>query len=131
MSLQDPISDMLSRIRNALARMHAEVSMPASRQKAAIAGVLKDEGYVTDFRIEASGNHRTLVITLKYFEGRPVIERLERVSRPGLRRYRAAGKLPKVLNGLGTAIISTSSGLITDRAANKLGVGGEVVCIVS
>lgn len=131
MSLQDPISDMLSRIRNALGRMRAEVSMPSSRQKAAVASLLKDEGYITDFRLEASGSHHTLVITLKYFEGRPVIERLERVSRPGLRRYRGAGKLPKVLNGLGTAIISTSNGLITDRTANKLGIGGEVICIVS
>jgi small subunit ribosomal protein S8 len=131
MSLQDPISDMLSRIRNALQRRHAEVSMPSSRQKAAIAGVLKDEGYITDFRVDVSGARKTLVITLKYFDGRPVIERLERVSRPGLRRYRTAGSLPKVLNGLGVAIVSTSNGLITDRAANKLGIGGEVVCIVS
>lgn len=131
MSLQDPISDMLSRIRNALARMRAEVRMPASRQKLAIATLLKDEGYIADVREEASGSHKTLVITLKYFEGRPVIERLERVSRPGLRRYRSAGKLPRVLNGLGTAIVSTSNGLVTDRTANKLGIGGEVVCIVS
>jgi small subunit ribosomal protein S8 len=131
MSLQDPISDMLSRIRNALARMRAEVRMPASRQKAAIANLLKEEGYIADVREETAGSHKTLVITLKYFEGRPVIERLERVSRPGLRRYRTAGKLPRVLNGLGTSIVSTSKGLITDRAANKLGIGGEVICIVS
>lgn len=131
MSLQDPISDMLSRIRNALARMRAEVSMPASRQKLAIATLLKDEGYISDVRVESNGSHKSLIITLKYFEGRPVIERLERVSRPGLRRYRGAGKLPRVLNGLGTAIISTSNGLVTDRAANKLGIGGEVICIVS
>jgi small subunit ribosomal protein S8 len=122
---------MLSRIRNALARVHAEVRMPSSRQKTAIAGLLRDEGYITDFRVETEGPHSTLVITLKYFEGRPVIERLERVSRPGLRRYRSAGRLPKVMNGLGTAIVSTSRGLITDRAANKLGIGGEVICIVS
>lgn len=131
MSLQDPISDMLSRIRNALARMRAEVSMPASRQKLAIATLLKEEGYIADVRVEPAGSHSSLVITLKYFEGRPVIERLERVSRPGLRRYRPAGKLPRVLNGLGMSIISTSNGLVTDRAANKLGIGGEVICIVS
>ncbi len=131
MSLQDPISDMLSRIRNALGRTRSEVSMPSSRQKVAVASLLQDEGYIAGFRVEETGSHKTLVVTLKYFEGRPVIERLERVSRPGLRRYRAAGKLPKVLNGLGMAIVSTSQGLITDRAANKLGIGGEVICIVS
>ena len=132
MSLQDPISDMLSRIRNAVARTRSEVSMPSSRQKVALASLLKDEGYIADFAVaEATGGHKTLIITLKYFEGRPVIERLERVSRPGLRRYRGAGRLPKVLNGLGMAIVSTSNGLITDRTANKLGIGGEVICIVS
>ena len=131
MSLQDPISDMLSRIRNALGRTRSEVSMPSSRQKVAVASLLQDEGYIANFRVEEAGSHKTLVITLKYFEGRPVIERLERVSRPGLRRYRGAGKLPKVLNGLGMAIVSTSNGLVTDRTANKLGIGGEVICIVS
>lgn len=131
MSLQDPISDMLSRIRNALARMRPEVRMPASKQKLAIANLLMEEGYIADARVEAADSHNTLVITLKYFEGRPVIERLERISRPGLRRYRTAGKLPRVLNGLGTAIVSTSNGLVTDRTANKLGIGGEVICIVS
>ncbi len=131
MSLQDPISDMLSRIRNALGRSRSEVSMPSSRQKVAVASLLQDEGYIANFRVDESGSHKTLVITLKYFEGRPVIERLERVSRPGLRRYRGAGKLPKVLNGLGMAIVSTSNGLVTDRTANKLGIGGEVICIVS
>ena len=104
MSLQDPISDMLSRIRNALGRMRSEVSMPSSRQKVAVASLLQDEGYIANFRVEDTGSHKTLVITLKYFEGRPVIERLERVSRPGLRRYRSAGKLPKILNGLGMEI---------------------------
>lgn len=131
MSLQDPISDMLSRIRNALGRMRSEVSMPSSRQKVAVASLLQDEGYIASFHVQETGSHKTLVITLKYFEGRPVIERLERVSRPGLRRYRSAGKLPRVLNGLGMAIVSTSQGLITDRTANKLGIGGEVICIVS
>ncbi len=132
MSLQDPISDMLSRIRNAVARTRSDVSMPSSRQKVAVASILKEEGYIADFVVtETSGSHKTLVITLKYFEGRPVIERLERISRPGLRRYRGADKLPKVLNGLGMAIVSTSNGLVTDRTAKKLGIGGEVICIVS
>ncbi len=132
MSLQDPISDMLSRIRNAVARTRSDVSMPSSRQKVAVASILKEEGYIADFVVtETSGSHKTLAITLKYFEGRPVIERLERISRPGLRRYRGADKLPKVLNGLGMAIVSTSNGLVTDRTAKKLGIGGEVICIVS
>jgi len=131
MSLQDPISDMLSRIRNALGRTRSEVSMPSSRQKVAVASLLQDEGYISSFRVEESGSHKTLIITLKYFEGRPVIEQLQRVSRPGLRRYRSAGKLPRVLNGLGMAIVSTSNGLVTDRTAKKLGIGGEVICIVS
>ena len=131
MSLQDPIGDMLSRIRNAQARMRAEVSMPASKQKSAIAALLKDEGFITDFRIVGEGSASELTIELKYFEGRPVIERLERVSRPGLRRYRGADDLPKVLNGLGIAIVSTSRGLLTDRSARAMGVGGEVICVVS
>ena len=131
MSLQDPISDMLSRIRNALGRTRSEVSMPSSRQKVAVASLLQDEGYISGFRVEEAGSHKTLIITLKYFEGRPVIEQLQRVSRPGLRRYRSAGKLPRVLNGLGMAIVSTSNGLVTDRTAKKLGIGGEVISIVS
>ena len=105
--------------------------MPASKQKSAIAALLKDEGFITDFRIVGEGSASELTIELKYFEGRPVIERLERVSRPGLRRYRGADDLPKVLNGLGIAIVSTSRGLLTDRSARAMGVGGEVICVVS
>ena len=131
MSMQDPISDMLSRIRNAHARMKAEVSMPASKQKAAIASLLKDEGYINAFHIDGEGSGRKLTIELKYFEGRPVIERLERISRPGLRRYRGVEDLPRVLNGLGIAIVSTSKGLVTDRMARQMGVGGEIICVVS
>ncbi|MBI2994428.1 MAG: 30S ribosomal protein S8 [Gammaproteobacteria bacterium] len=131
MSLQDPIADMLSRILNAQARMRREVSMPASKMKAALLTVLKDEGYIADFRVTAEDSKKKLTVELKYFEGKPVIERLQRVSRPGLRRYRPKGKLPRVLNGLGTAIISTPNGLLTDRAARQQGVGGEILCIVS
>jgi small subunit ribosomal protein S8 len=130
MSLQDPIADMLSRIKNAQARMRREVSMPSSRLKVAIVEVLKQEGYVSGFRVEEDGSRRKLTIELKYFEGKPVIDRLERVSGPGLRRYRAKNKLPTVLNGLGTAIISTPKGVLTDRSAREQGVGGEILCIV-
>jgi len=130
MSLQDPIADMLSRIKNAQGRLHREVVMPASRLKVALVEVLKQEGYVTGFRVEEDGSRRKLTIELKYFEGKPVIDRLERVSGPGLRRYRPKDKLPRVLNGLGTAIISTPKGLLTDRVAREQGVGGEILCIV-
>jgi small subunit ribosomal protein S8 len=130
MSNQDPIADMLSRIKNAQARMRREVSMPSSRLKVAIVEVLKQEGYVSGFRVEEDGSRRKLTIELKYFEGKPVIDRLERVSGPGLRRYRAKNKLPTVLNGLGTAIISTPKGVLTDRSAREQGVGGEILCIV-
>ena len=131
MSMQDPIADMLSRIKNAQARMKREVSMPASKFKAAIAEILRQEGYVGACRVEGEGTHKTLTIELKYFEGRPVIDRLERVSAPSLRRYRSRDKLPKVLGGLGIAIVSTPKGLLTDRQARAEGVGGEVLCIVS
>ncbi|HEY7840058.1 MAG TPA: 30S ribosomal protein S8 [Gammaproteobacteria bacterium] len=130
MSNQDPIADMLSRIKNAQARMRREVSMPSSRLKVAIVEVLKQEGYVSGFRVEEDGSRKKLTIELKYFEGKPVIDRLERVSGPGLRRYRAKNKLPTVLNGLGTAIISTPKGVLTDRSAREQGVGGEILCIV-
>jgi small subunit ribosomal protein S8 len=130
MSNQDPIADMLSRIKNAQARMRREVSMPSSRLKVAVVEVLKQEGYVSGFRVEEDGSRRKLTIELKYFEGKPVIDRLERVSGPGLRRYRAKNKLPTVLNGLGTAIISTPKGVLTDRSAREQGVGGEILCIV-
>jgi len=131
MSLQDPISDMLARIKNGQARMKREVTMPSSKAKIAIAGILREEGYISGFEVKEEGTKPQLTIGLKYFDGRPVIARLERVSRPGLRRYRPSDDLPKVLNGLGMAIISTSKGLMTDRSARKQGVGGEILCIVA
>lgn len=131
MSLNDPIADMLTRIRNALAATKAEVRMPSSKQKVAIAGVLKGEGYINDFSVHAVEGKPTLAISLKYYEGRPVIETIKRVSRPGLRSYRGKGDLPKVQNGLGVAIVSTSKGMMTDRAARAAGEGGEVICVVS
>ena len=131
MSLQDPISDMLTRIRNGQARSKRVVSMPSSKLKYAIAGILKEEGYITDCRISEDDNKKLLLIELKYFEGKPVIETLRRVSRPGLKNYRSKSNLPKVLGGLGTAIISTPKGLMTDKSAREQGVGGEVICIVS
>ena len=135
MSMSDPISDMLTRIRNAQLVGHAEVSMPASRLKASIAQVLKDEGYIEDFAVReksgADGARKELAIGLKYYAGRPVIERLERVSKPGLRVYRGRDDIPRVMNGLGVAIVSTSRGVMTDRKARADGVGGEVLCIVA
>ena len=135
MSMSDPISDMLTRIRNAQMVGHVEVAMPASKLKASIAQVLKDEGYIEDFAIrsrgEADGAMKELRIGLKYYAGRPVIERLERVSKPGLRVYRSRDDIPRVMNGLGVAIISTSRGVMTDRKARADGVGGEVLCIVA
>jgi small subunit ribosomal protein S8 len=135
MSMSDPIADMLIRIRNAQLVGHAEVVMPASKMKAAIAQVLKDEGYVEDFAIRDKGGENStkkeLAIALKYYAGRPVIERLERISKPGLRVYRGRDDLPRVLNGLGVAIVSTSRGVMTDRKARADGVGGEVLCIVA
>jgi small subunit ribosomal protein S8 len=131
MSMHDPISDMLTRIRNAQLVGHAEVTMPASRLKAAIAKVLKDEGYVDDFALRENGPHKQLAIALKYYAGRPVIERIERVSKPGLRVYKGRDDIPRVMNGLGVAILSTSRGVMTDRKARADGVGGEVLCIVA
>lgn len=131
MSMQDPISDMLTRIRNGLAAGKVRVAMPLSRNKRAIAEVLKSEGYIKDFTVETVEGKQELFIVLKYFEGKPVIDRLERVSRPGLRIYRGKDELPSVLGGLGVAIISTSHGLMTDRAARAAGYGGEVVCYVA
>ena len=135
MSMSDPIADMLIRIRNAQLVGHTEVAMPASKLKASIAQVLKDEGYIEDFAIrEKSGDSaakKELAIGLKYYAGRPVIERLERVSKPGLRVYRGRDDIPRVMNGLGVAILSTSRGVMTDRKARADGVGGEVLCIVA
>ena len=131
MSMSDPISDLLTRIRNGQAAGKAEVSMQSSRVKEAIVRVLKDEGYVADFVVSKDGARKSLVVALKYHAGKPVIERLERVSRPGLRAYRGKDALPKVLGGLGVAIISTSKGIMTDSQARQQGVGGEVLCFVA
>jgi small subunit ribosomal protein S8 len=130
MTMQDPIGDMLTRIRNGQHRAKREVAMPASTKKVAIAEVLKQEGFITDFRIDDDGPQRRLMIELKYFQGKPVIERMQRVSRPGLRVYSGKDKLPSVVGGLGIAIISTSKGLMTDREARAQGIGGEVICSV-
>ena len=132
MSMQDPISDMLTRIRNGQAASKMVVSMPLSKKKAAIADVLKQEGYIRDYvKEEVEGRHPELQIVLKYFDGKPVIDQLKRVSRPGLRVYKTKDQLPRIMAGLGIAIISTSQGLMTDRAARAAGHGGEVICIVS
>ena len=131
MSMSDPIADMLTRIRNAQQSERQLVAMPASRVKSAIAQVLKDEGYIEDFAVREREGKPTLEIGLKYYAGKPVIEKIERVSRPGLRIYRPKDDLPKVMNGLGVAIVSTSRGVMTDRKARGLGVGGEVLCIVA
>ena len=131
MSMSDPISDMLTRIRNAQLSEKATVSMPGSRVKASIAQVLKDEGYIEDFALREAEGKPVLEIGLKYYAGRPVIEKLERVSRPGLRIYRGSDAIPRVMNGLGVAIVSTSKGVMTDRKARAQGVGGEVLCIVA
>lgn len=131
MSMSDPIADMLTRIRNAQSVNKPTVSMPASKLKGAIAGVLKDEGYIDDFAVQDMDGKPQLNISLKYYAGRPVIEKIERVSRPGLRIYRGNQDIPKVMNGLGVTIVSTSKGVMTDRKAQAAGVGGEVLCIVA
>ena len=131
MSMSDPIADMLVRIRNAQMVGHTEVAMPASKLKGAIAQVLKDEGYIEDFALRDDGAKKQLRIGLKYYAGRPVIERLERVSKPGLRVYRGRDDIPRIMNGLGVAILSTSRGVMTDRKARADGVGGEILCIVA
>lgn len=130
MSMHDPISDMLTRIRNAQRAEKAIVQMPSSKLKKAIASVLKDEGYIENF-IVSTDDKPLLVIELKYYSGRPVIEQIKRVSRPGLRVYKASAAIPTVMNGLGIAILSTSKGVMTDRKARSEGVGGELLCIVA
>jgi small subunit ribosomal protein S8 len=130
MSMSDPIADMLTRIRNAQATEKVTVAMPASKVKLAIAKVLKDEGYIEEFAQRTIEGKSVLEIGLKYYAGKPVIEKLERVSRPGLRIYKGRDDIPRVLNGLGVAIVSTSRGVMTDRRARESGVGGEVLCIV-
>ena len=131
MSMSDPIADMLTRIRNAQMVERATVAMPASKVKVAIARVLKDEGYIDGFKVKTEEGKSELEITLKYYAGRPVIERIERVSRPGLRVYKGRDAIPQVMNGLGVAIVTTPQGVMTDRKARATGVGGEVLCYVA
>ncbi len=131
MSMTDPIADFLTRIRNGQRSGKTEVGMPSSRMKLALAKVLKDEGYIEDFGVAEEGDKPTLTVRLKYYQGRPVIDRLERVSRPGLRVYKGKDDLPRVLGGMGVAIVSTSRGVMTDREARAGGHGGEILCIVS
>jgi small subunit ribosomal protein S8 len=129
--MSDPIADMLTRIRNALTVGKISVSMPSSTKKVAIANLLKEEGYIKDYKESAEGNKPVLEIELKYYQGKPVIELLKRISRPGLRVYKNKTELPQVLGGLGVAIVSTSKGLMTDRNARQAGYGGEIVCYVA
>ncbi len=128
--MTDPIADMLTRIRNALSAGKLNVNMPDSKQKRAIAQVLKDEGFIADFAQAEADAKPVLNIDLKYYEGKPVIENIKRISRPGLRIYKGKNDLPKVMGGLGVAIVSTSKGLMSDRAARKAGFGGEILCTV-
>jgi small subunit ribosomal protein S8 len=131
MSMQDPIADMLTRIRNGQMTNKVDVSMPSSKVKKAIAEVLKDEGYIEDYKVDENNGKPLLRVELKYYAGRPVIEKLERISKPGLRIYKDSENLPKVMNGLGVAIITTSKGVMTDIKARAAGIGGEVLCYVS
>lgn len=131
MSMNDPIADFLTRIRNSQQARKKRVLSPSSKQKEAIAVVLKDEGYIEDFFVEAVGTKKVITITLKYFEGKPVIARIDRVSKPSLRVYKGKEALPKVLSGLGVSIISTSQGMVSDRKARAIGLGGEVICVVA
>jgi small subunit ribosomal protein S8 len=132
MSMTDPIADMLTRIRNAQSARKAEVSMPASSVKSAIATVLKEEGYIAGFSVQEIETRKpVLTVSLKYYEGKPVISSIRRVSRPGLRIYKGKDEIPKVMGGLGVAIVSTSHGVMSDRAARAAGHGGEVLCVVS
>ncbi len=131
MSMSDPIADMLTRIRNAQIVQKAAVTMPSSKLKVAIAQVLKDEGYIDGFQVKNDDGKAELEIALKYYAGRPVIERIERVSRPGLRIYKGRDAIPQVMNGLGVAIVTTPKGVMTDRKARQTGVGGEVLCFVA
>jgi small subunit ribosomal protein S8 len=131
MSMNDPISDMLTRIRNAQQAEKESVSMPSSKLKVAIAKVLKDEGYIDDFAVRGEVAKPVLEVALKYYAGSPVIEKIERVSRPGLRIHKPSRDIPNVMNGLGVAIVSTSKGVMTDRKARGMGIGGEVLCIVA
>ena len=131
MSMSDPISDMLTRIRNAQMASKASVAMPSSKVKVAISKVLKDEGYIEDYSVTTVEGKVVLEVILKYYAGQPVIERIDRVSKPGLRIYRGVGAIPKVMNGLGVAIVSTPKGVMTDRKARASNTGGEVLCVVA
>ncbi|MFT6066859.1 MAG: small subunit ribosomal protein S8 [Methylophilaceae bacterium] len=131
MSMSDPIADMLTRIRNAQSVNKVSVTMPASKVKGAIANVLKDEGYIENFSVDANNGKPLLNVVLKYYAGRPVIEKIERVSKPGLRVYNSGQNIPKVMNGLGVTIVSTSKGVMTDRKAQAAGIGGELLCVVA
>ena len=131
MSMSDPISDMLTRIRNAQMASKVSVAMPSSKVKVAIAKVLKDEGYIDDFSVSMVDEKAVLEVVLRYYAGQPVIERIDRVSKPGLRIYRGAGSIPTVMNGLGVAIVSTPKGVMTDRKARANNTGGEVLCVVA
>ena len=130
MSMQDPIADMLTRIRNGQAASKVSVAMPSSKQKVAIAKLLKEEGYIADYKV-CGDVKAELEVELKYFQGKPVVELIQRVSRPGLSIYKKRGELPKIMNGLGIAVVSTSKGVMTDRAARKAGMGGEIICYVA
>lgn len=131
MSMTDPIADFLTRIRNGQQARKKQISSPSSKVKESIAAVLKDEGYIGDYSVAAEGNKKTITVALKYYQGKPVIERIERISKPALRVYKGKDELPKVLGGLGVAIISTPSGVVSDRKARDAGQGGEVICIVA
>ena len=130
MSMSDPIADMLTRIRNGQSADKISVSMPSSTFKESIANVLKEEGYIQDWRTEQEGSKKSLIIDLKYYMGKPVIDKIRKVSRPGLRIYKSADELPRVIGGMGVAIISTSKGVMTDRTARENGQGGEVICTI-
>jgi small subunit ribosomal protein S8 len=131
MSINDPIGDFLTRIRNGQSARKKTISSPSSKQREAVAAVLKEEGYIAEFSVKAEDGKKVMTVTLKYFDGKPVIARIDRVSTPSLRVYKDSGSLPKVLGGLGVAIISTSSGVVTDRAARAAGHGGEIICYVA
>jgi small subunit ribosomal protein S8 len=131
MSMSDPIADMLTRIRNAQASRKPDVSMPMTKLKAAIAEVLKTEGYILDYKTTEVNDKKQLALSLKYYQGKPVIENIRRISRPGLRVYRDKNKLPQIMGGMGIAIVSTSKGIMSDRAARLLGEGGELLCSVN
>jgi small subunit ribosomal protein S8 len=131
MSINDPIGDFLTRIRNGQQARKKFITSPSSKLREALAAVLKQEGYIADYSVKAEGNKKTITVVLKYFEGRPVIERLERVSTPSLRVYKGKDELPKVLGGLGVAIVSTPAGVVSDRQARAAGHGGEVLCLVA